>query len=130
MKFRGLRRSQISSKIKLCIKYFKLFNPIVSIIIRWLVVLDSTKIENYRPAILLNKFSKIYERFLHENLTNCVNTFILKFISAYCKFYSTNHILTHLIENWKKSPDEKNYWCCLNGLVNVFWLHISLPSHC
>ena len=54
-------------------------------------------------------FSKIYERFLHENLTNYVNTFLSKFISAYCKSYSTNHVLIHLIENWKKLLDEKKF---------------------
>ena len=31
---------------------------------------DKTKVKNYRPVTLLNIFSKIYERFLHENLTN------------------------------------------------------------
>ena len=31
---------------------------------------DRTKIENYRPVSLLNILSKIYEQFLHENLTN------------------------------------------------------------
>ena len=30
---------------------------------------DRTEIKNYRPVSLLNIFSKIYERFLHENLT-------------------------------------------------------------
>ena len=46
---------------------------------------DRTKIKNYRPVSLLNMFSKIYERFLHENLTNYVNTFLSKFMSAYRK---------------------------------------------
>ena len=54
-------------------------------------------------------FSKIYEKFLHENLTNYVNTFLSKFISAYRKSYSKNHVLIRLIENWKKSPDEKRF---------------------
>ena len=40
-------------------------------------------IKNYRPVSLLNIFSKICERFLHENLTNYVDTFPSKFISAY-----------------------------------------------
>ena len=44
---------------------------------------DRTKINNYRPISLLNMFSEIYERFLYENLTNYVNTFLSKFISAY-----------------------------------------------
>ena len=48
---------------------------------------DRTKIKNYRSVSLLNIFSKIYERFLHENLTNYVNTFLSKFISAYRKSY-------------------------------------------
>ena len=33
---------------------------------------DWANIKNYRPVSLLNIFSKIYERFLHENLTNYV----------------------------------------------------------
>ena len=36
-----------------------------------------------------------------------MNTFLLKFTSAYRKSYSTNHVLIHLIENWKKSLDEE-----------------------
>ena len=36
---------------------------------------------------VLNIFSKIYERFLHESLTNYVDTFLSKFISAYHKSY-------------------------------------------
>ena len=65
------------------------------------------KIKNYRPVSLLNIFSKIYERFLHENLTNYVDTFLSKFISTYRKSYSSNYALIHLIENWKKSLDQK-----------------------
>ena len=44
-----------------------------------------TEIKNYRSVSLLNIFTKIYERFLHENLTNYVDTFLSKFISAYRK---------------------------------------------
>ena len=38
---------------------------------------------------------------------NYVNTFLSKFISAYRKSYSTNHVLIRLIENWKKSLEDK-----------------------
>ena len=68
---------------------------------------DGPKIKNYRPVSLLNMFSKIYERFLLENLTNYLNTFLSKFISAYRKSFSTNHVLIRLTENWKKSLDKK-----------------------
>ena len=70
---------------------------------------DWTKIKNYRLVSLLNMFSKIYERFLHENLTNYVNTFLSKFISAYRTSYTTTHVLIRLIESWKKSLDEKKF---------------------
>ena len=71
---------------------------------------DRTKINNYRPVGLLNIFSKIYERFLHENLTDYVDSFLSKFISAYRKSYSSNHVLIiRLIENWKKYLDQKNF---------------------
>ena len=69
---------------------------------------DRTTIKNYRPVSLLNMLSKIYEEFLHKNLTNYVNTFLLKFISAYCKSYSTNLVLIRLIENWKNHYMRKN----------------------
>ena len=70
---------------------------------------DRTKIKNYRPVSLLNIFSKIYERFLHENLTNYVDAFLSKFISAYRKSYSSNHALIRLIENWKKFLYQKKF---------------------
>ena len=68
-----------------------------------------TNIKNYRPVSLLNNFSKIYERFLHENLTYYVYTFLSKYISAYRKFCSSNHLLIRLTENWKKSLDQKKF---------------------
>ena len=58
---------------------------------------DRTKIKNYRPISVLNIFSKTYERFLHENLTNYLDTFLSNFISAYCKSYRSNHALIRLI---------------------------------
>ena len=70
---------------------------------------DRTEIKNYRPISLLNIFTKIYEKFLHENLSNHVDTFLSKFISAYRKSYSSNHVLKRLIESWKKSLDQKKF---------------------
>ena len=60
------------------------------------------KIENYRPVSILNTFSKIYERYIHNSLTQFVDNFLSVFISAYRKTYSSNHVLIRLIENWKK----------------------------
>ena len=65
--------------------------------------------QKLKTVSLLNMFSKIYKRFLLKNLTNYVNTFLSKYISAYRKSYSTNHVLICLIENWEKSLDQKNF---------------------
>ena len=38
---------------------------------------DKTKLRNYGPVSMLNTVSKIYRRFLHKNLTNYINIFLL-----------------------------------------------------
>ena len=51
--------------------------------------------------------SKIYERCIHNSLSSYAETILSNFISA-CKIsYSSNHVLLRLIENWKKSQDNK-----------------------
>ena len=69
---------------------------------------DKGKIKSYRPASLLNGFSKIYERFPHDSLSNFTDKILSKFVSDYRKGYSSNHVLLKLIEEWKKSLDDKN----------------------
>ena len=68
-----------------------------------------TNIENYRPVSILNAFSKVYEKYIHEKLIPFTNKFLSKFISAYRKTYSSNHVLIRLIENWKKALDLKYF---------------------
>ena len=69
---------------------------------------DGSKIKNYRPVSFLNGFSKTYERFLHDSLSNFTDKVLSKFVSAYRKSYSSNHVFLKLIEEWKKSLDDKN----------------------
>ena len=69
---------------------------------------DRAKINSYRPVSLLNGFSKMYERFLHDSLFNFTDKILSKFVSAYRKPYSSNRVLLKLIEEWKKSLDDKN----------------------
>ena len=69
---------------------------------------DRGKIKNYRPVSLLKGFSKIYERFLHDSLSNFREKVLSKFVSADKKSYSSNDFLLKLIEEWKKSLDDKN----------------------
>jgi len=66
-------------------------------------------IENYRPVSILNAFSKIYERYIHDSLTPFINNCLSDFVAAYRKSYSSSHVLIRLIENWKKDLDHKKY---------------------
>ena len=82
---------------------------------------DRANIKNYRPVSLLNIFSKMYERFPYENLTNYVDTFLSKFISA----YRSSHVLIRLIENWKKSLGQKKIVGAV--LMNLLKAFDSMP---
>ena len=70
---------------------------------------ERNKLESYRPVSILSGMSKIYERFIHNCLSSYAESFLSKFVSAYRKSYSSNHVLLRLIENWKKSLDNKNF---------------------
>ena len=70
---------------------------------------ERKKLENYRPVSILSGMSTIYERFIHNCLSSYAESFPSKFVSAYRKSYSSNHVLLRLIENWKKSLDNKNF---------------------
>ena len=67
------------------------------------------QVENYRPVSILNAFSKIYERYIHNSLIPFVDNFLSVFISAYRQTYSSNHVLIRLIENWKQSLDKNKF---------------------
>ena len=70
---------------------------------------ERNKLGNYRPVSILSGMSKNYERFIHNCLSSYAESFLSKFVSAYRKSYSSNHVLLRLMENWKKSLDNKNF---------------------
>ena len=45
-------------------------------------------IENYRPVSILNTFSKIYERYIHDSLIPYINKCLSEFLGAYRKSYN------------------------------------------
>ena len=67
---------------------------------------ERTEIGNFGPVSFLNCFSKIYERFLPNQIAYFSNEFLSDFISPYRTGYSTNHVLIRLIENWKTTLDK------------------------
>ena len=50
---------------------------------------DKCVISNFRPVIILNCFSKVYENVIKNELLKSMNVHLSPFISAYCKNYNT-----------------------------------------
>ena len=68
--------------------------------------LNRTAERNYRPARVLNTFSKIYEKALKQQLVSHLDKTLSIFISAYRKAYSTQHVLINLVEDWRAKLDK------------------------
>ena len=67
---------------------------------------------------MLNCFSQIYEKFILEAFKLFIDTLLSEYIAAYIEYYSPNHVMVRLIENWKKALDEKILcWSGVNGLI-------------
>ena len=69
---------------------------------------NKNEISNFRPVSILNTFSKIYEKVIKDQLVSGLDKYLSPFISAYRKGYSTQHVLTRLVEEWRERLDD-NY---------------------
>ena len=67
---------------------------------------DKNDISNFRPVSLLNTFSKFYERVIKDQLVLSMENYFLPMIFAYRKNYSTQHVITRLVEEWRERLDE------------------------
>ena len=64
---------------------------------------------NYRPVSVLSALSKIFGKVLQNQILEFINDILSTYVSAYRKGYSTQHVLTRLVEDWKKGLDEDYY---------------------
>ena len=60
-------------------------------------------IENYRPVSVLNTFSKMYERYIHNSLIPYINKCLSDFLAAYRKCYSSSHVLIKISRKLEKT---------------------------
>ena len=67
---------------------------------------DRPDYTSYRPISVLNVFSKVFERFILDQLTSYFKSILSEFHSAYRKQYSCQHVLLRMIETWRKCLDE------------------------
>ncbi len=61
--------------------------------------------EKYRPISVHVCRSKVFEGIMVDQLMQFMNDKVSELLSAYRKYYSTQHVLLHAIEEWKVALD-------------------------
>ena len=84
---------------------------------------DNNDISNFRPVRLLNTFSKFYEKVIKDQLVLSMENYFSPMVSAYRKNYSTQHVITCLVEEWREHLDE-------NFAVGAVLTDLSKAFHC
>ena len=70
---------------------------------------NPTKGKNFRPVSVLPRFSKIFERLMHKQVSYYIDQFLSPYMCVYRKGFSTQHALFSIIEMWEKVLDNKRY---------------------
>ena len=78
---------------------------------------------NFRPASVLNTFSKIYNYVIKEQIILGTEKFLSSKILAYRKLYSTQHVITFLVEDWREKLAQ-------NFLVGAVLIDLSKGFDC
>ena len=84
---------------------------------------DRDKIQNYRPVSILNGFSKVFEQYLLNSLSNHIEKIFCNFIEAYRKVYSSSNVLIRLTENREEHLDSKK-------IVGTVFMDLSKTFDC
>ena len=64
---------------------------------------------NHRPVSILPCISKLYEGVMSDQLAGFMEDIFSRFLSAYRKQHSCQHVLIDLIEEWREKLDNKFY---------------------
>ena len=63
---------------------------------------ETTNKENYRPASVLPLISKIFERIIHDQLSEYLEKYLNSILCRFRKTHSTQHALLKLLQAWKE----------------------------
>ena len=82
---------------------------------------NKNEISNFRRVIIPNTFLKIYEKVITDQLVSGLHKYFSFF--AYRKGYSTQHVLTCLVEEWREGLDN-------NCIVSAILMDLSKAFDC
>ncbi|XP_057309202.1 uncharacterized protein LOC130647380 [Hydractinia symbiolongicarpus] len=63
---------------------------------------------NYRPVSKLSSASKIFERIMFDQIYEFIDNKLSPLLSGFRKGFSSQHVLLHMIESWRKDLDKGN----------------------
>ena len=62
---------------------------------------DLNKSKNYKPVSVLPVVSEVFEKVMHDQISQYINSFLRPYLCGYRKGFSTQQALLSLIEKWK-----------------------------
>ena len=62
---------------------------------------------NYRPISILPAVSKLLEKFMFKQMSNCFEKLFSEYLSGIRRGYCCQHVLMRSTENWKLALDNK-----------------------
>ena len=65
--------------------------------------------ENCRPVSVFPVLSKVLERLMQKQINSFITNYLSDLLCGYRQSFSTQYVLTKLIENWRQSLDRRGY---------------------
>ena len=70
---------------------------------------ETTNKENYRPISVLPLISKIFERIIHDQLSEYLEKYLNSILCGFRKGHSTQHALFKLLQAWQEELDKGSF---------------------
>ena len=84
---------------------------------------EPTDKKNYRPVSVLPLLSKVFERLLHDQLSDNLEKCLNPLLSGFRKAYSIQHALFKLLQAWQEELDK-------SGFVGTILMDLSKAYDC